>query len=393
MKRIAWLTLPAVFFSCNRHTPVIENNVTPVRLSTVEKYTPAEGERYSASIMPNKQVSLAFRVNGIVDSLDQVRGSDGRMRSVDMGDVVARGTVLARVRLKDYQLQVAQAGGQAKQAQDAEQAARAQLQQAEAAAVKAQQDFARADALYKKTSLTKSDYDAAKANRDATQAQVEAARAQMQASSGAVDTSQAALGTASLSLNDTALVAPFSGVVVQRSVETGMLAGPSVSAFVLADVSAVKGTFAVSDIVVSHLRKGSKLSVYTEAFPNRTFTGFVSAIAPVADSSTRAFQIEVTVANPHATLRPGMIASLNLGGAAGSDAVTAVPLNSIVRSAGGSSQFAVVVVSDGIARRAPVALGETYGDRIGIRGVEAGKLVVSSGATFLSDGERVKVIP
>ncbi len=385
--------LLAVFpLSCNRHTAVLETNVTPVRLAVVENYVPAQGQRYSASILPNRQVSLAFRVNGIVESIYQVRGADGRARSVDIGDVVQQGTVLARVRLKDYELQVAQADGQAKQAQQAEQTARAQLQQAQAAALKAEQDFERADALYKKTSLTKSDYDSAKANRDSTQAQVQAAQSQVQASAGAASTARAALGTATLGMHDTSLVAPFPGVIVQRSIEIGMLAGPSVAAFVLADISSVKATFGVSDIAVARLRSGSHLSVYTEAFPSREFKGFVSAIAAVADSSTRSFQVEVTIPNQRGMLRPGMIASLDAGGSPQAEPVTVAPLNAIVRSTG-DSRFAVVVVNDGMARRTPVTLGATYGDRIAITGLRAGAKVVSSGATFLTDGDRVQVIP
>jgi hypothetical protein len=68
-------------------------------------------------------------------------------------------------------------------------------------------------------------------------------------------------------------------------------------------------------------------------------------------------------------------------------------LNAIVRSGDDSSQFAVVLVDGGVARRKPVMLGMTYGDRIAITGVDAGEKVVSSGATFLSDGDLVKVIP
>ncbi|MBV8810007.1 MAG: efflux RND transporter periplasmic adaptor subunit [Acidobacteriaceae bacterium] len=392
--------LPASFFalvpflpSCNRQTPVLEKTATPVRLSMVENYTPSEGERYSASILPNRQVNLAFRVSGFVESMHQVRGADGRMRSVDIGDIVRAGTVLAQVRMKDYELQVSQADGQVKQARQTEQTTRAQLQQAEAAATKAEQDFARADALFKKNSLTKSDYDSATANRDSTRAQVEAAHSQVQAATGTLDAAQSALGTATLGLHDTSLTAPFKGAVVQRSIELGMLVGPSLTAFVLADVSSVKATFGVPDISVASLRKGSKLSVYAEAFPSRQFQGFVSAIAAAADSSTRAFQVEVTIPNERAMLRPGMIASLDVGQQPELQAVTVAPLDAIVRSGDDSAQFAVVVVDNGIARRRPVSLGSTYGDRIAITGVQAGQKVVSSGATFVSDGDAVKVIP
>ena len=70
----------ALLFSCNRQTPVLEKSATPVRVSAVERYTPGQGQRYSASILPNRQVNLAFRASGFVESIYQVRGADGRMR-------------------------------------------------------------------------------------------------------------------------------------------------------------------------------------------------------------------------------------------------------------------------------------------------------------------------
>jgi multidrug efflux pump subunit AcrA (membrane-fusion protein) len=380
-------------FSCSRQRPVLETSPTPVRLVSVENYTPAQSQRYSASILPNRQAHLAFRVTGFVESIHQVKGPDGRMHSADIGDVVTSGTVLAQVRSKDYELQVAQAEGQMTQAKDAGKTAQAQLAQAEAAAVKAEQDYQRADSLFKMNSLTKSDYDSARENRDSTRAQVEAAHSQVQANAGTVSAAQATLGTATLGLHDASLTAPFTAVIVQRSVELGTLVGPSLVAFVLADISAVKATFAVSDISLSRLKNGAKLSIYAEAFPTLQFQGFVSAIAAAADSNTRSFQVEVTIPNQRATLRPGMIVSLDAGATSRSEAVTVVPLNAIVRSADDSVQFAVVVVNDGVARRKPVTLGNTYGDCIAITGINAGERVVSSGASFVGDGDAVKVIP
>jgi RND family efflux transporter MFP subunit len=394
MKQVLFFPFAVVLLSsCHGQQSALENLPTPVRIATVELYTPSEGQRYSASILPNRQVNLAFKANGFISSLHQVQGTDGRARSVDFGDLVKQGTVLAQVRAQDSQLQVSQVQGQVQQAKQSEQAASAQLQQAEAGALKAEEDFERAQELYKKTSLTKSDLDSAKANRDSTHAQVEAARAQQQASMGALNASQAMLGTANLGLGDTSLTAPFTGVVVQRSIELGSLVAPSMVAFVLADISSVKATFAVSDIAVAHLRKGSKLATYTEAFPNRQFVGFVSTISAVADSNTRSFQVEVTIPNDHGMLRPGMISSLAVGPGIPSRPVLVAPLNAVVPATNGSGQFAVVAAVGGIAHRRPVTLGATYGDRIAITGVAAGEKVVSSGATFVSDGDAVTVIP
>jgi multidrug efflux pump subunit AcrA (membrane-fusion protein) len=88
-----------------------------------------------------------------------------------------------------------------------------------------------------------------------------------------------------------------------------------------------------------------------------------------------------------------MIVSLDAGGLPAAERVAVVPLKAIVRSTDGASQFAIVVVNDAVAMRRPVTLGATYGDRIAITGVEPGTKVVSSGASFVNDGETVKVIP
>jgi RND family efflux transporter MFP subunit len=394
MKRYLFLISLIVFTSsCNRQKEDLEQTITPVTLGSAEELNSAEGQMYSASILPNRQASLAFRVSGFVEEIRQVKGADGRMRPIDIGDLVKRGTVLAQVRVKDYQLQVSQADGQLTQAKETEAGARAQLQQAQAAAIKAAADYQRAEALYQKKSLTKSDYDGAKANYDSTQAQVKAAQAQVQATGGAMNTAQAAAGTAGLGLSDTSLVAPFDGTIAQRSIELGMLVGPSVSAFVLADVSSVKATFGVSDLVVAQLKRGSKMTVFAEAFPNKAFHGFVSALAPVADSSTRSFQVEVTIANQGSILKPGMIVSLDLGAGRKTKPVTVVPLDAVVRDPGGSGKFSVVVLDGEKARHRPVTLGETYGNRIAVTGIEAGTKVVTSGATYVSDGQTVKVVP
>jgi multidrug efflux pump subunit AcrA (membrane-fusion protein) len=75
--------------------------------------------KYSASITPNEQIDLAFKSGGYVGSIMQVRGADGRMRSLDLGDYVKAGTVLASVRSAEYQDRIAQAEADLAKAQAA----------------------------------------------------------------------------------------------------------------------------------------------------------------------------------------------------------------------------------------------------------------------------------
>lgn len=387
MRLLPFLALCSVLVSCSRTDQKLEKRPTPVRIAPVEMLKPQTGERYSASLLPERQVTLAFKVNGFVESIRQSRG-----RNIDIGDIAPQGAVLARVRLKDYELQVDQATGQLNQARQSEQTAKAQLAQAEAAAAKAALDFERATALLADKAMTKSEYDSAKAQFDSTRAQVEAARSQVQAYTAMIGTTQATLGTANLGLHDTALVAPFSAALVQRSVEIGSLVAPGAAAFTLADISSVKAAFGVPDLVLAGLKLGNKLNIFVEAMPDRRFEGTITNIAAVADASTRLFQVQISIPNPQTTLRPGMIATLALATPAKGEAEPVVPLSAIVRPKENQTGFAVVVVEGKQARRRQVVLGATYGDRIAVNGLLPGDRVVTSGAPLIADGEAVEVI-
>ncbi len=394
MKLAPLLALTLFFAGCNRETPNLDKGPAPVRVATVESYTSQDTERYSASIAPYSQVTLAFRVAGYIESIHQVRGADGRTRNAGPGDLVTQGTLLASVRQKDYDYQVNQAEGQVAEAQRSEDAAKSQLAQAEAGAAKASQDFERARALFESKSLTKVDYDAAKAQHDATIAQVAAARSQIQGVAAKITSAQAAANYAGLTRQDTDIKAPMSGAIVQRGVELGSLVSPGSLGFVLADISSVKAVFGIPDSGVVGLKLGKAISLTAEAQPGREFRGIITAITPVADTNTRLFPVEVTIANSQRLLLPGMIASLSLGPLTRSQPSLVVPLSAIVRAKNDAAGFGIVVVEGGRARRRTVTLGQTFGNRIAVTsGVNQGDRVVTTGATLINDGDAVEVIP
>jgi RND family efflux transporter MFP subunit len=391
MKRIASTSVLMFLVAC-REAPKIEKPPTPVHATTVEMFTPKSRERYSATILPSRQVNVAFRLGGFVTAVYQVRDADGRTRNLEPGDIVQGGTVLAQLREKDYDLQIGQATGQRNEARQGETTAKAQLAQAEAAAAKAAQDFERAQFLFDNKSLTRTDYDAAKAQYDATRAQVDAARSQIQAIGDRIATAEAALGTANLARADTAIEAPFTAAVVQRNIDVGSLVGAGTPAYSLAETGWVKAAFGVPDGAAVRLRPGVRVPLFLEALPDRVFQGTVSAIAAVADTATRLFQVEMMIPNQNGLLRPGMIATVTIGG--GADApVTVVPLRAIVRASESGGGFAVMVVEGRQARRRVVKLGETYGENVAVTGVKPGERVISTGPTLVGEGETVEVIP
>lgn len=330
----------------------------PVTVTVVAGGGVAGGQRYSASLLPDAQVDVAFKVNGYIEQIRQVQGADGRMRNLQDGDRVTRGMVLARVRAREYA--------------DA-------VTQAQAALTKSKADFIRATQLYENRSSSKADYDAAYARYQADQAD---------------------LDRAEQALADCAIVAPFDGYVLSRSIEIGSLASPGSPAFQIGNLGSVKVVFGVPDVLVGSLKPGAAQEVTIEAVPGRRFTGRYTRVSPVADASSRMFTAEVTIPNGDGALKPGMIAALEVEHARTGTVAPAmmVPLNAIIRPPGKAEGYAVYVVEQqaerDVARLKAVELGDIGGNQIQVkRGLAGGERVIVRGATLAVDSLPVRIIP
>jgi RND family efflux transporter MFP subunit len=352
---------------CHQPTQVAAKSPTPVHLLDVTLYSSSEDLRYSASVLPFAQASLSFKSAGYVTEIKQVMGADGRRRDIGPGDYVSRGAVLAQIRHQDLKNNLDQAT--------------ATQSLAQAQQVEATKDYERAKTLYVSESLTKPDFDRAQAKFDSTLA--------------AVDQAKAGVHQAQLALQDADLTAPFSGYIISRNIELGNLAAPGTSAFSIADTSAVKIGFGVPDYAVRRLRLGQQFSIHLQNDP-KEYNGRVTSIAASADEKNRVFAVEVTVPNPKALLKPGMIASLSLTGVHKTPAPS-VPLSAVVADPGSPGRYAVFVAQEQggkwAAHLRAVTLGETHESDVAVDGVNSGEKVVVVGAAGLKDGDLIQVLP
>lgn len=352
---------------CQEPTKVAAKSPTPVHVVDVTLYSPSEDLRYSASVLPFAEAVLSFKSAGYVTEIKQVMGADGRRRNIGSGDYVGRGAVLAQIRHQDLKNQLDQASATV---------SLAQAQQIEAA-----KDYERAKTLYASESLTKPDFDRAQAKFDSTLAVVDQAKANVR--------------QAQLALEDADLTAPFSGYILARNIELGNLASPGAPAFTIADMSAVKIGFGVPDYAVGRLRLGQQCSIHLQDDP-KEYNGRITSIAASADEKNRVFAIEVTVPNPKALLKPGMIASLSLTGVHKAP-VPSVPLSAVVADPGSAGHYAVFVAKEQggkwVAHLRQVALGETHESDVAVEGVNPAEKVVVVGSAGLKDGDFIQVIP
>jgi membrane fusion protein, multidrug efflux system len=357
----------------------------------------AQALKFSGVIEPYRRVDLAFRVNGYVESIRQERGSDGRLRALEPGDFVHKGTVLASLRRADYRARVEQSSGLVAEANAAEQQARAQLAQTEAQFEQAARDWKRAQVLFTAAAMTKPDYDAAQARYQALEAQRTAAQNAIAAQQARRIQASADLSAAQVSLDDTQMHSPFDAVVLTRSIEVGMLAAPGTLGFSLAEISLVKTVFGVPDVDLAQVRQGAHLAVSTDAFPGECFTGIVTSISPGADDRSRTYNVQLTVANQQLRLKPGMVSSVSLAELRGrASNLLLVPLTALVRVGDHDSSFGIYRILQNGDRHfihlRPVELGAIHGNQMAIaKGLSPGDQIVESGGSQLSDGQAVNL--
>lgn len=398
MKHIGLPILAVLCFAACQKEEAYQKPVPPVRVQAVEIESGEEGPRYSGSIEPIIRADMAFRQGGYVEDILTVTGEGGQRRLVQEGDSVTKGTTLVRLRQSDYLAKLNQAKSQLEQAQSALLQTEHGVKTAQVGRDKAKLDFDRASALFRTQSLTKSDYDGARAQLDAAQSTFDGGQAQVELARARIAGAKALVDEAEIAVRDSTLHATINGVVIKRLVELNSLVGPGMPGFILADLNTVKTVFGAPDVLLPHLRIGMVLTVSTEAVPGTGFNGRITRIAPAADPRNRVFEVEVTFANPHHRLKPGMIMSIQLPGSRRANPVPVVPLTAIVQSKNDPKGYGVFVVDDqggkSISRARDVKLGGTLSNRIVVReGLRAGERVVVTGAALVHDGDVVQIVP
>jgi RND family efflux transporter MFP subunit len=357
-------------FGCGHKEAAAPESI-PVTVQTVAMASGASGGAYSANIVADTQVDVAFKVNGYVQSILQVKAADGKLRNVQAGDAVKAGTVLAVVKDDTYRNSLTKA--------------QSELQSSRATLSKAKADFTRYTHLLEQHVVAKADYDAAKQQYASAQASVGA--------------SQAAVQQAQVDLDDCKLKSPMSALVLDRKIEVGTLVAPNTTGFQIGDTNKVKVVFGVPGAIVGDLKPGAEISATVDAFPGQTFKGAISKVAAVADPNARVFDIEATIPNSDSRLRVGMIAALHLPAAVQAKSMLVVPTRAIVRPPDDPKGYAVYVAdkdADGkmVATLKKVEIGPIVGDQVSVEsGLDAGAQVIVRGADIVTNGASINVVP
>jgi RND family efflux transporter MFP subunit len=196
-----------------------------------------------------------------------------------------------------------------------------------------------------------------------------------QGSEAAVQWSDAQVKLARKAIEDAVVRAPITGQVARRMVNGGERIGPDAPIISLVDLSRLELEVSVPASDVASIALGQTVHFQVDGFGDRRFTGRVERINPVAEASSRAIKLFVSVANPDGSLRGGMFAQGTVT-LSQSDPLPVIPASAVFEEAGQSYVF---VVEDGKLAKNAVRLGlrdEASGLVEAASGVSAGAAVV-----------------
>lgn len=204
-----------------------------------------------------------------------------------------------------------------------------------------------------------------------------------------VRTSRARLESANIKSGDANIKAPISGIINKRFIEQGSFVNPGTQLFEIVDVSKLKLKVTANESQVVNLKVGDNAAIKSNVFPESTFNGKITFIAPKADNSLN-FPIEIEVSNNSGSqLKAGMYGTALFDFPQQNAALT-VPRTAFVGSVNSNK---VYVLEGRNAKERKVTAGRAFGDRIEILdGLKEGETVIISGQINLVDGTEVQMI-
>jgi RND family efflux transporter MFP subunit len=397
-------------------------------LSTVQVIRPTSG-----GIQRTIQQPASIHAFEVVDLYAMVSGYL-KAQSVDIGSRITRGQVLAEIDVprdakaveeaaslvQQARARLAQAEAMIDVAEAESQAARATANQAasdvdrlKAERVFAEKQLARINELVGHRAVDRKLVDEQQARLDSARAAertagiaVETARARALAAKAGVekarvdaDAARASLGVAEASrdrlkvnLAYAKIIAPFDGVVTNRTFHPGALihsglGGEKKPLLTVKRTDKMRVVVLVPDRDVVLTKVGDPAVVSVDALADRSFKGTLARIAQ-AENAERMMRVEIDLPNPDSSLYDGMYGKATI--TLHRDATClAVPPACIFERVG-RTQGVVYVARDGVARRTEVKLGGDNGTFVEIRaGIGPDDPIIMRSGTPIEDGMQI----
>jgi RND family efflux transporter MFP subunit len=326
--------------------------VRPVRTVTVQMQEGGESVSLTGQIHAQEELSLAFRVSGRLIE-----------RPVNVGDRLEPGQLVGRV--------------ESITAQNAVQAARANLAAADAQLMDARLEFDRQQTLFSRGVAARAVYDRARAAHQTARARVDAARAEL-------DTAREQLGY-------TELRADSAGAVTARGAEPGEVVA---AGQMIVRVARKSGRDAVLDMPARvkelALDVDPEVTVALVSDPKVRTTGRVREVSPQADPVTRTFTVRVGLTDPPEAMRLGstVTGTMLFGGAPG----MLIPASALTAAKGEPAVWLVDPATSTVSLRNVEVERFAVADVLVASGLAPDDVVVTAGVQALRPGQKVRLL-
>jgi len=291
---------------------------------------------FVGTLYGNEEVTLSSQVEGQIKAM-----------TVDLGDQVQAGEVLAQIDDDQW---------------------RARLREAEATLAKAQADEQRGRQLRDRNVISPQEYETMKTHAQVVQAQRD---------------------TLTVTLRHTRVESPIAGAVAKRFVSAGeyVHAGSQLFSLVAEDPLKLRGD--VPERFAHELLVGQTVNVKVDAYPDAVFTGRLARISPASNPENRSVAVEALVANHDRQLKPGFFANAAVVTRT-DDRALMVPQEALVTFAGVTKLF---IITDGTAHERQVQTGTRGSGGLVeiVEGVQPDEVVATSGLSKLGNGVTVTV--
>jgi len=268
--------------------------------------------------------------------------------------------------------------------------------QAEANLRVAERDLARQEDLVRRKFVAEARVDEARRAVEVARSQVATARAtaasnrpggtERQLLDDQLAQARAARGAAEAKLDQTRILAPADGVVLDRAVEPGDIVQPAKRLMTIALDGATRLTALIDEKNLGLLGIGQKALAAADAFPGQRFEAVLEYLAPGIDAQRGTVEAKFAVPKPPPFLRSDMTVSIDIA-VEDRERALVVP-TAAVRDAASNAPW-VLVLRDGHAVRQDVKLGARSASEAEVReGLDASNLVVTSN---VAPGARVRV--
>jgi HlyD family secretion protein len=310
-----------------------------------------------------------------------------KAQHVREGSKVKAGDVLLEIDPTDQQAAIASASSQAA-------AARARILTAKANLNEIEQQAKRAQSLATEGIGPKGAADDLNARAASLKEMVKASEAEAKAA-------EALTSALRVNLTSYTVTAPISGTVVNKPPEVGEFIGPQPAGVAIdmggvqiADFSTLMCEVDVPEQRLAQVKIGGPAEIVLDAYPSKRYRGKATEITPKVNRTKATVTVKVAFVDENEGVLPDMAARVSfLTGELDKEAMKAPPKTIVPGSAIAEVNGSKVVyrLESGVVRITPVTLGPAFGTGFEVQsGVGSGTKIVNNPPQGLADGQKIK---